>query len=87
MYNERVMVAERSFPVENWTFGWLFGEIVHCATLKGRIGIEWNSSRNLAAWFSMDRGFATRQMISVGPNARGNGFPEGLKLIIERCSY
>lgn len=26
-------------------------------------------------------------VISVRPSARGNGFPEGLKLIIERCSY
>ncbi|CAK9811400.1 hypothetical protein ANTPLA_LOCUS7013 [Anthophora plagiata] len=53
----------------------------------GCIRIEWNSSRNLAAWFTTDRGFATSQMISVGANARDNGFPEGLKLIIERCSY
>jgi len=26
-------------------------------------------------------------VISVRLSARGNGFPEGLKLIIERCSY
>lgn len=36
----------------------------------------------------MDRAFShCGIVISVRPSARDNGFPEGLKLIIERCSY
>jgi len=36
----------------------------------------------------MDRAFSyCGVVISVRPSARGNGFPEGLKLITERCSY